>query len=229
MMFRAYVISSSKTDMVYVGITTQTIHKRWAQHKRDSKHGQRHLHTAMRELGITSFRIEEIMCSTNYRDLLLCEIALIEQFDSHRNGFNSTSGGQGCPGHRWKASSRKHMSEVRHALWKSESYRQKISASQKEAWVVKSPELVADHKRRAANVMRRRFSEPKEKLVHFGPYKGKGFNMMIKTHCPQGHPYDGENTLYLRSGRVRKCKACKMRQQNERRARQRAAGLKRAA
>lgn len=28
-----------------------------------------------------------------------------------------------------------------------------------------------------------------------------------KTHCPQGHPYDDDNTMYLSNGR-RRCRAC---------------------
>ena len=30
-----------------------------------------------------------------------------------------------------------------------------------------------------------------------------------KTHCPQGHPYDKENTIYRKTG-GRKCKACSL-------------------
>jgi hypothetical protein len=42
-----------------------------------------------------------------------------------------------------------------------------------------------------------------------------------KTHCPQGHPYDEENTRVGKNGR-RSCKACARRQISERRARERA-------
>lgn len=33
----------------------------------------------------------------------------------------------------------------------------------------------------------------------------------LKTHCPQGHPYDSENTVYVkgRSGRERVCRICR--------------------
>ena len=31
---------------------------------------------------------------------------------------------------------------------------------------------------------------------------------LLKTHCPQGHPYSGDN-LYLYNGRHRQCKTCR--------------------
>jgi hypothetical protein len=35
----------------------------------------------------------------------------------------------------------------------------------------------------------------------------KGINNKNKTHCPQGHPYDEENTII--DGASRKCRICK--------------------
>ena len=29
-----------------------------------------------------------------------------------------------------------------------------------------------------------------------------------KTHCPQGHPYEGENLFTYNQGRFRRCRAC---------------------
>lgn len=31
----------------------------------------------------------------------------------------------------------------------------------------------------------------------------------VKTHCPQGHPYDSVNTYFWNEGRARKCRACR--------------------
>lgn len=31
-----------------------------------------------------------------------------------------------------------------------------------------------------------------------------------KTHCPQGHPYDEENTMRINNGRSRRCRICYM-------------------
>ena len=45
-----------------------------------------------------------------------------------------------------------------------------------------------------------------------------------KTHCPQGHPYDNENTFWRRCG-ARLCRTCHRDLQRVRDARRRAAGL----
>lgn len=54
---------------------------------------------------------------------------------------------------------------------------------------------------------------------------GRGALNAIKTHCPQGHPYDEMNTYTLPSRpNARYCRACATQRKLERRARQRAAG-----
>ena len=35
-----------------------------------------------------------------------------------------------------------------------------------------------------------------------------GWNTREKTHCPQGHPYDDENTVIVHRGRGRSCRIC---------------------
>jgi len=39
---------------------------------------------------------------------------------------------------------------------------------------------------------------------------------IMKTHCPQGHPYDEQNTRYVEGGR-RRCRACLRQQKRARR------------
>ena len=38
-----------------------------------------------------------------------------------------------------------------------------------------------------------------------------------KTHCKHGHPFEGENVLYLNGGRFRHCRPCHARRSRERR------------
>lgn len=42
-----------------------------------------------------------------------------------------------------------------------------------------------------------------------------------KTHCPQGHPYEGSNVGYTKTGHRRYCKTCLREKSAERRARER--------
>ena len=46
--------------------------------------------------------------------------------------------------------------------------------------------------------------------------RGKTFvaEKLARTHCPQGHPYDEENT-YLYNGRHRQCKTCRRQRMRE--------------
>lgn len=50
--------------------------------------------------------------------------------------------------------------------------------------------------------------------------KGQGHNMRVKTHCPQGHPYEGENLLVDKRG-GRNCRICLAVFSNERKRRYR--------
>lgn len=50
-----------------------------------------------------------------------------------------------------------------------------------------------------------------------------------KTHCPQGHPYDTENTFWRNDGNGRKCRACMREQARRRNAKRRAIRLARQA
>lgn len=46
--------------------------------------------------------------------------------------------------------------------------------------------------------------------------KGRNVNHQArKTHCPQGHPYEGDN-LYVKPSGGRRCRACERARQNNR-------------
>ena len=68
------------------------------------------------------------------------------------------------------------------------------------------PALPLDHLCRHRHCVNPDHLEPVESIVNTRRSTA-GLNMATKTHCPQGHPYDEENTL--RYGGKRKCRACK--------------------
>lgn len=45
---------------------------------------------------------------------------------------------------------------------------------------------------------------------------GQGHHNTLKTHCPRGHPYSDENTLRLPTGKGRRCRICRTKQESER-------------
>jgi group I intron endonuclease len=94
MIFRAYVIRSTATPKVYIGITKRNLADRWQDHKEAylSDRSAR-IYAAMRKYGIATFSIEELANAQTVADISEVERLLIVQFDSFRNGYNCTTGG----------------------------------------------------------------------------------------------------------------------------------------
>jgi hypothetical protein len=78
------------------------------------------------------------------------------------------------------------------------------------------PELPLDHLCRSRHCVNPDHLEPVESIVNTRR-SNVGLNSANKTHCPQGHPYDEENTLVY--GGKRKCRTCKNQAAREARAR----------
>lgn len=92
-----YVITNRVNGMQYIGKTYKSIEERFAIHIRDSKRERnknRKLYQAMNEFGVDNFHIMEI---GQYKELELehKEMEYIHYYDTHRNGYNETLGGDG--------------------------------------------------------------------------------------------------------------------------------------
>lgn len=87
----------------YIGMDTNKSYKgrRWATHCREARTGsERKVHVAMREHGIDNC-IYDVL-DDGYDDvvqLALAEIEYIRQYDTYKNGLNSTYGGDGLGTH----------------------------------------------------------------------------------------------------------------------------------
>lgn len=99
--YRAYCLVSKKS---YIGQTINTLEIRKNKHLSDTfgkKNSQLHFHKAIRKYGIDNFEwtiIDTILTDSQeslYECLDILEIKYIEQYDSYRNGYNMTPGGQG--------------------------------------------------------------------------------------------------------------------------------------
>lgn len=91
-----YLISNNTNDKVYVGKTYQSPDKRWKEHIRDiNRFIERPLYRALNKYGVENF---ELLIVGEYEEglLELEEIKYIELFDSYRNGYNATLGGEGA-------------------------------------------------------------------------------------------------------------------------------------
>lgn len=92
-----YKITNDINDRVYIGKTTRTIDDRFEEHCKDRNRRtfeKRPLYDAMNKYGVEHFHIELIEeCSPD--DSNEREQYWIRQYNSYRNGYNATKGGDG--------------------------------------------------------------------------------------------------------------------------------------
>lgn len=103
MMVRGYLycVTCLKTGKLYFGQTTVNIKRRWHQHIRFSvqRRDNYKLHAAIRKYGVENFTVEEVMWveaptkQALKTKLDFLEIHFIQKFDTRRNGYNMTDGG----------------------------------------------------------------------------------------------------------------------------------------
>lgn len=93
-----YKITNKINGMLYIGITTRTVHHRWLQHKGCALRGKIKypLYNAMNQYGIDAFEVETIHVGGSLEEIQNIEIESIKQYDTYiRNGkgYNMTYGG----------------------------------------------------------------------------------------------------------------------------------------
>lgn len=89
-----YKITNRVNNKVYIGQTRYTIEHRWNQHLRAlRKKNPVHLYSAMLKYGKENFTIEKVEEVPNEK-LDEREIFWIAEYDSFKNGYNMTQGGQ---------------------------------------------------------------------------------------------------------------------------------------
>lgn len=155
-----YCIECIETNTKYIGQTYENFYKRWTFHKwnlKNNHHSNIYLQNAWNKYGadnfifypIESFEIsqKEIVTKTNLNEL---ERKYIEQFNTFKNGFNLTTGGENYKmnpmsedakkkigdknkvnmlGKRHSEKTKKLMSESHKGHIKSESHRNNLSKS----------------------------------------------------------------------------------------------------
>lgn len=92
-----YVITNKVNGKQYIGKTYKTVEERFLIHVQDSKkerNKNRKLYQAMNEFGVDNFYIMEIG-QYEESELERKEIEYIHYYDTYRNGYNQTLGGDG--------------------------------------------------------------------------------------------------------------------------------------
>lgn len=92
-----YKITNKLNGKAYIGKTLGTVEKRFNEHLKDAKRRQyekRPLYTAINKYGIDNFCVETLeKCDNNI--ISQREIYWIEYYDTYKNGYNATRGGDG--------------------------------------------------------------------------------------------------------------------------------------
>ena len=94
-----YKITNKINGMLYIGITTRTVHRRWLQHRGCALRGKINhpLYNAMKHYGIDAFEVETVHIGNSLEEIQKIEIELIKKCGSYirdGNGYNLTHGGE---------------------------------------------------------------------------------------------------------------------------------------
>ncbi len=175
--FSVYMATCIPSGKCYIGITSQTVIRRWKRHCLDARKGNGfYFHSAIEKYGADQFRIELIATARSLRDAAELERASIAKHNSFgAGGYNLTKGGEGATGRKKTAKQRARSSQVAKDLWRNERPRMiealKIGWSHENARnrlreALAKASARPDVKRRRCEAMSRRFSKPEnlEKL-----------------------------------------------------------------
>ncbi len=130
-----YVIENLINSHKYIGVTKQTLDQRFRQHMKDLKKGSKlTVHNAIRKHGIDSFRVYKIDDAESLSELKEKEKYWIEKYDTFKNGYNETLGGEGSWGRKVTLKTKKLISERAKERFLSEDARQKQREATIKCW-----------------------------------------------------------------------------------------------
>lgn len=91
---------TSPSGKVYVGITSQSVSKRWQNGKGYTKNNQPYFNAAINKYGWNNFKHEIILENVAESEAKYTERYLIRWYKLHKISYNITDGGEGMLGHR---------------------------------------------------------------------------------------------------------------------------------
>ena len=92
-----YIIKNKCNNKVYIGQTIQSLRERFMQHLKPSilkQRGNYKIYNAINKYGKDNFYIELLEENIDCNKLNDVESFYIEKYDSYKNGYNSTNGGE---------------------------------------------------------------------------------------------------------------------------------------
>ena len=93
-----YLITNDINNKPYVGVTVTSLPERFSKHIWESYNRKDHspLHYAIKKYGSEHFKINKIE-ECPVKKAFQREKFWIKYYDSYQNGYNATTGGEGCP------------------------------------------------------------------------------------------------------------------------------------
>jgi group I intron endonuclease len=109
-----YLITNTVTNKVYIGYTKYTLEKRWSQHYKKAIKSKINtpFYNAIRKYGIDAWICSIIEICTTVEQAKEQEKKHISTYDSYKNGYNATLGGDGNHGMVMPEESKKKISQA---------------------------------------------------------------------------------------------------------------------
>jgi group I intron endonuclease len=92
-----YKVINLINDKCYIGQTQNTVEERWKEHIYDSQFKDFKFYRAIRKYGSENFKVEVLEEVSTTQELNEREKFWIQYYDSYKNGYNSTLGGEDNP------------------------------------------------------------------------------------------------------------------------------------
>jgi group I intron endonuclease len=101
--YTIYKATNIVNNKVYIGFTSLTLDERSSRHRANSSNNENtKFYKSIRKYGWNNFIWEIIYQSLNYEHTLNeMERHFIEEYNSYKDGYNSTLGGEGCSGYSY--------------------------------------------------------------------------------------------------------------------------------
>jgi len=151
--------ATSSSGKIYIGITIASLKERKRLHVKEANSGSRFpFHAAIRKYGAEKILWEIIDTATSWKDLCELERKYIAEYDSKKNGYNRTLGGDGTYGLKHNDEWCTANSERRKVYFQDPANKRKQSISNKKAHT-ENPNQAKQH----SAFTKKRFTEPGER------------------------------------------------------------------
>ncbi len=182
-----YIITNKVNRKQYIGWTGRTPKQRLARHFCESRRGKTksRLYKAIRKYGTENFLIAPLLLCASIKYVKQMEIAAIQNYDTLRNGYNSTIGGDGVSGYHYTKEQRKTRS-INTKKWRAEQRKRKPPKSPKKraklgSWCKGIPKS-DETKKKLSNKLKGRIPWNKGLKGKNDPRNSRSPEIMEKTH-----------------------------------------------